>query len=103
MTRPHVHGEVFCVWDRTLGWRNTRKCRPCLIVSADGAGGVTVVPRTTRPRDPASAIASAAASPVFDIPGFFVPVEYPISASDLLDHRGACPAPQLVAVIRAVI
>jgi hypothetical protein len=102
MTPSHVHGAVYCVWDRTLGWRSPRKCRPCVIVSVDGMGGVTVVPRATHPRDPVAALPSAMAPPTFDRAGFFVPIEYPISTADLLDHRGMCPAADLAAVIMAI-
>lgn len=98
----YVVGAVFCVWDRTLGWRSRRKCRPCVIVRTDGAGGVTVVPRATHPLDLASAVPSAVAPPAFDMPGFFVPIVYPLSERDLLDHRGACPAAQLGAIAGAL-
>jgi hypothetical protein len=95
-------GTVYCVWDRSLQWRG-RKCRPCVVLATDGAGGVRVVPRTTHPRDPNTAIASALSAPPFDKAGWFVPVSIPILEADLLDHRGACPSAELATIRTAVL
>jgi hypothetical protein len=95
-----TRGSVYCVWDRALQW-STPKCRPCVVLGTDGAGGVRVVPRTTRPRDPGAAIPSAVGLPAFDKAGWFVPVSIPILEGDLLDHRGTCPATELAAVAAA--
>lgn len=96
-----VRGDVYCVWDRALGWRSSRKCRPCVVFSLDGAGGVSVSPRTTHPRDRSTVIASALADPPFDCAGWLVVIPVPIGESDLLDHKGTCPARQLAAVAHA--
>lgn len=91
-------GDVYCVWDRVLGWRSRTKCRPCVVLAVDGAGGVSVVPRTTHPIDPGTAVASALADPPFDMNGWFVPVPVPIGETDLMDHKGTCPAVDLAAI-----
>jgi hypothetical protein len=98
-----VRGDVFCVWDRALGWRNSRKCRPCVVLSLDGAGGVSVSARTTHPRDPRTVIASALVNPPFDLEGWLVVIPIQIADSDLLDHKGICPAQQLAALATAVM
>src|SRR5437016_3609205 len=91
-------GEVYCVWDRDLpGWKQTGKCRPCVILVRTGAGDVRVVPRTTHPRDLSRAIPSKL-DPPFDKAGWFVHVSVLIAESDLQEHRGLCDTRELAAV-----
>jgi hypothetical protein len=96
-----VRGDVYCVWDRVLGWSSPRKCRPCVVLASDGAGGVSVIPRTTHPIDPRSVIESPLENPPFDRDGWFVVIPVPIGEGELMDHKGSCPVRQLAAIVAA--
>src|SRR3989442_2753705 len=102
MSEGPQSGDVFCVSDRSIpGW-DSAKCRPCVVLSSDGAGALRVVPRTTHPRHRRDAVASRVHLPVFDRPGWFSPVTVLVVETDVVDYLGRCPKNELAALLEAV-
>jgi glycosyl transferase family 2 len=95
-----VHaGAVFSVAGHAV---HASRPKLCVVVSRDGLGGVQVVQRIDRPRDPEACVRSGARPPLFRLPGFYFPITQSVREADLLEYRGRCPSNEFERLVSAL-